>query len=127
MLCFKTEGQAKTAANHKLACLQTDVLHYMVNFVLQGTLIEELDLNAELTMSVPCSEKILNHFNVFRGSLARTKEKRAGGGSFLLLSVSPTIWVADTSVRWWDLQNTTVPPAQCLQTYTNANFKGPSY
>lgn len=113
MSCFKTEAQAKTAANHKLACLQSNVLQYIVNFVLQGTLIGELDLNAELTMSMHCSEKILNHFNVFRGRLARTKEKRAGDGSFLLLSVSPTIWVTDTLVRWWDLQNTTV---QCLQT-----------
>lgn len=78
MLCFRTEAQAKTAANHKLACLQADVLQYMVNFVLQGTILEEIDLNAELTMSMHCSEKIVSHFSVFGASLVRTKEKRAG-------------------------------------------------
>lgn len=78
MLCFRTEAQAKTAANHKLACLQVDVLQYTVNFVLQGTVLEEIDLNAELTMSMHCSEKIVSHFNVFGASLVRTKEKRAG-------------------------------------------------
>jgi len=113
MLCFRTEAQAKTAANHKLACLQADVLQYMVNFVLQGTVLEEIDLNAELTMSMHCSEKIVSHFNVFGASLVRTKEKRAGMVPFYS-SLSPTIWVTGTLVRWWDLQNTTVPPAQYL-------------
>lgn len=113
MLCFRTEAQAKTAANHKLACLQADVLQYMVNFVLQGTVLEEIDLNAELTMSMHCSEKIVSHFNVFGASLVRTKEKIAGMVPFYF-SLSPTIWVTGTLVRWWGLQNTTVPPAQYL-------------
>lgn len=78
MLCFITEAQAKTAANHKLACLQADVLQDMVHFVLQGTGLEELGLNAELTVSIHCSEKILSHFNVSGASLVRTNAKRAG-------------------------------------------------